>query len=352
LKLCAGFKDGHSTASSFIIESYFGTRTAPIRVRYLNEMVTVSNVYQTSDDNPGKIQLGDQIIEVDNKKVTDLFMINMPFVSCPNESARYRDLANLTLRTNKQEMNLKIIRNNSEMQVKTTTLKARDLQKKEHEQADRLAITSLNDSVTLIKCKFADSIALENYFKTRQQIKWIIFDMRSTTNWILPCVSKYLVQNKSIFAFYSYPLINSASQTSELFPLFIGPDNNNFVSVTPIILVNENTQSQGEFQTMALQQMPGAITIGSQTAGTDGNVSTYLIPGNIEVRMTTIRILYPDLSETQNYGIKIDYYSRPTVDDLVHNRDPELDLALRIIQHGTSGLKKYNNRRPVPFRLH
>jgi len=43
-----------------------------------------------------------------------------------------------------------------------------------------------------------------------------------------------------------------------------------------VILVDERTQSQAEYTTMALRTAPGAIVMGSQTAGADGNVS--LIP--------------------------------------------------------------------------
>lgn len=44
-----------------------------------------------------------------------------------------------------------------------------------------------------------------------------------------------------------------------------------------VILIDEVTQSQAEYTTMAFRTAPGAIVIGSTTAGADGNVS---IPTN------------------------------------------------------------------------
>jgi hypothetical protein len=323
-------------------------------VRFIDGMVVICDIYQESNKNISNIQLGDQIVEVNGCPTSKLFRTNKQYIPFSNESEYNRDLANLTLRTNKSYINFKIIRNKKEIMVTLPTFKNEDLIIEEHKQSASFAINHFSDSVFLIKCKLADSIALDALLGRLKNNKWIIFDMRSSTNWILPWVNKHIVDQKTIFAYYSYPLVTPPLKMSNLMPLYIGSDdmNRDLISVKPIILVNENTQSQGEFQTMALQQIPGAITIGSQTAGTDGNVSTYLIPGNIKISMTTIRILYPDLHETQNCGIKIDYYSRPTVDDLIQKRDPELDLALRIIQHGTSGLKKYNNNRSMPGRLH
>lgn len=353
LKLCSSFNDGHSLASSFILDSYFGIRTAPIKVRFIDEKVVISDICQATDKHINNIQLGDQIIEVNGCQTAELFKVNKQFIPFSNESAHNRDLANLILRTNKLYIDFKIMREKREIIVTLPTIKIPDLMKEEHKQTTSLAINHLNDSIVVVKCKFVDTAALDT-FRWIKKIKWIIFDMRSSTQWILPWVGKHLLEQKTIFAYYSYPMVTPPLKMSNLIPLYIGPSDTNegYLSIKSIILVNENTQSQGEFQTMALQQTPGAITIGSQTAGADGNISTYLVPGNIKISMTTIRILYPDLSETQNCGIKIDYYSRPTVNDLIQNRDPELELALRIIQHGTSGLKKYNNRRSLPAKLH
>ena len=41
-----------------------------------------------------------------------------------------------------------------------------------------------------------------------------------------------------------------------------------------IILVDEITQSQAVYTAMAFRQVPGAVVIGSTTAGADGNVSS------------------------------------------------------------------------------
>ena len=47
----------------------------------------------------------------------------------------------------------------------------------------------------------------------------------------------------------------------------------NYYKGKVVVLVNENTMSQGETTVMAFQSIPGVTVIGSPTAGTNGAVS-------------------------------------------------------------------------------
>ena len=70
-----------------------------------------------------------------------------------------------------------------------------------------------------------------------------------------------------------------------------------------IILVNERSQSQSEYTTMARRAVPGAKVVGSNTAGADGNVSTIILPGNIFTWISGLGVYYPAGRETQRAGI-------------------------------------------------
>jgi hypothetical protein len=98
-----------------------------------------------------------------------------------------------------------------------------------------------------------------------------------------------------------------------------------------VILVDENTQSQAEFLVMALQQKPNVKVIGTPTAGADGNVIFLNFPGNIQTTLTGIGILYPDGSQTQRCGIKIDYPVNPTIEDYINTQDPILEYAIQYL---------------------
>lgn len=98
-----------------------------------------------------------------------------------------------------------------------------------------------------------------------------------------------------------------------------------------VILVNESTISQAEYTTMALRVAPGAVVVGSQTAGADGNVSPFTLPGGIKTLITGIGVYYPDGGETQRTGIVPDVEVRPTAAGIRQERDEVLEKAIAII---------------------
>src|SRR6185503_15115334 len=59
-----------------------------------------------------------------------------------------------------------------------------------------------------------------------------------------------------------------------------------------VILIDEITQSQAEYTTMAFRTAPGAIVIGSMTAGADGNVSTVVVPGGFSSYISGLGVFY------------------------------------------------------------
>ena len=101
-----------------------------------------------------------------------------------------------------------------------------------------------------------------------------------------------------------------------------------------VILINEQTQSQAEFTTMALQTAPDAKIIGSQTAGADGNVVSIIFPGNYGTWMTGLGVFYPDGRETQRMGIVPDIEVKPTIEGIKQGKDEVLERAIEYLNTG------------------
>ncbi|AYV84031.1 MAG: hypothetical protein Hyperionvirus16_6 [Hyperionvirus sp.] len=82
-----------------------------------------------------------------------------------------------------------------------------------------------------------------------------------------------------------------------------------------IILVDHASISRSEWATMQYQRIQidssrpkNVITVGQQTAGADGNVRNFYLPGKIVVMMTFLGVFYPNSIPTQRKGIIIDKY--------------------------------------------
>ncbi len=96
-----------------------------------------------------------------------------------------------------------------------------------------------------------------------------------------------------------------------------------------ILLVNELTQSNPEFQAMAFQSCPQTLTIGSPTSGANGSIVWIPLPGQM-TSFSGIGALYPDGTQPQTVGVRLDVEVLPTDEGLQAGRDEVLERALEL----------------------
>ena len=83
---------------------------------------------------------------------------------------------------------------------------------------------------------------------------------------------------------------------------------------------------------MAFRTAPKATVIGSTTAGADGNISPFHLPGNLRTMISGIGVFYPDGTATQRVGIVPDIEVKPTIQGIKDGRDELLEKAMEIIR--------------------
>jgi carboxyl-terminal processing protease len=84
---------------------------------------------------------------------------------------------------------------------------------------------------------------------------------------------------------------------------------------------------------MTLQAATNTTTIGSTTAGQDGNISQrILLQGGLFTRFSTIGVCYPDGTPAQRTGVKIDVTVNPTIRGLQEGRDEVLEAGINFIK--------------------
>jgi len=104
-----------------------------------------------------------------------------------------------------------------------------------------------------------------------------------------------------------------------------------------VILVDETSKSQAEYTTMAFRAAHGALVVGSTTAGADGNVSPFALPGGLRTMISGIGVFYPDKAPTQRVGIVPNVEVKPTIAGIRAGRDEVLEEAVRqILGRGVS----------------
>jgi C-terminal processing protease CtpA/Prc len=98
-----------------------------------------------------------------------------------------------------------------------------------------------------------------------------------------------------------------------------------------VVLIDEISQSQAEYTTMAFRAGNNTTVIGSTTAGADGNVSRIPLPGGMRTMISGIGVYYPDGTETQRIGIVPDIEIKPTLKGIKDGRDELMEKAIEVI---------------------
>ncbi len=176
-----------------------------------------------------------------------------------------------------------------------------------------------NDSIDSLKIKFKDT-------------KGIIIDMRCYPGAFMPYTyGAWLKPGRSPFVVASTFSVVMPGWFGLTDTFYNGGNTGDYYNGKLVIIVNQQTLSQAEFTTMALSTVPQAFVIGDTTAGADGNVSVIELPGGLTTWISGIGELYPDGTESQRKGVKIDRIVKPTIKGIQEGRDELLEYAIRLI---------------------
>lgn len=102
-----------------------------------------------------------------------------------------------------------------------------------------------------------------------------------------------------------------------------------------VILMDQRSQSQSEFTTMALRQAPQAVVLGTPSVGADGDIARLPLPGGVVVTFSGLGVYTPEGEQTQRVGVQPDVWCEPTLDGIRAGRDELVEQAIAIIQGDT-----------------
>ena len=189
-------------------------------------------------------------------------------------------------------------------------------------------IQHIDSHTSYLRISLADPDDVSRLFDEAGTAENIVIDLRGYPKaGVGQQISSRLIDRPTPFVTYTFVDFNNPGAFWWSAPQSIEPAGKRF-SGNVALLVDENTVSAGEFTAMAIQASPRVVTVGSETAGADGNMSAIPIPGGFVAAMSGIGIFYPDGRPTQRVGIKIDILCKPTIEGIRSGRDEVLECAL------------------------
>lgn len=335
LSLIGRIHDTHANiwGTDAAINTYRGNYAAVARVTFVEEKAVVTGFWKPSLADPRGLRVGDIIETIDGRTVADIVNVQLEYTPASNYATQLRDISTYLLRTNASSVNVGFRRDGETRMARLRTFPRDtviDLDLVYHQPIAPFSVIG-----TDIGYFYPGSLQSGQMTAIIQQVantRGLIVDWRCyPSEFSVFNMFSLLLGQPTPFVKTSVGNIATPGRFTFTEELQVGNANPNPYQGKVVILVNEVSQSSAEFHSMAFRTVPGAVVIGSTTAGADGNISFFYMPGGIRTAISGIGIYYPNGQETQRVGIVPDEVVRPTIQGIKEGRDELVERAVAII---------------------
>lgn len=334
LKLIGRVHDTHANiwGKNQVLNNHLGLRYASIELTFVESKPVVTGFYDEKLGKESGLEIGDVISVINNRPVEEIVKDRLELSPASNYPTKLRDIASSLLRTNDTIINIEFIRAEKRECKTLKTFSGKEINVYSKYQIKDTSFKFINKDVAYINNGLLKIEHLPKIWKEIGNSKGLIIDIRNyPSDFHIYDLSSYLMPESIPFVKFTNGSIESPGLFTFTKSLNIGKKNKSYYKGKVVIIINEISQSSAEFHTMAYRVNPNSTVIGSTTAGADGNVSQFYLPGGISTMISGIGVYYPDGKETQRIGIVPDIEIKPTIQGIKEGRDELLEKAIEII---------------------
>ena len=230
-------------------------------------------VGETSGMNPGDI-----ITELDGVAIAKLIESCSRYYAASNEPTRLRDIGMQMTRGECGKAMIRVSRNNSAIEISAERVPLKELNITFTHDLPGETFRLLSKDVAYLKLSSVKLDQAAKYVESAAGTKGLIVDIRNyPSEFVVFALGSLFVDKQTDFVRFTQPDLSNPGAFHFSAPLSLGPQQPHY-SGRVVILVDEVSQSQAEYTTMAFRSSRRAVVIGSTTAGADGNVSAIPFP--------------------------------------------------------------------------
>ncbi len=333
-QLTTELSDTHVQTGSDILSIATGYYFVKFKIESFNDNYFVTGFINDEISKESPLRIGDIILEKEGMSVSKIDSTHRIIFRASNKPTTDKYIAEYLLIGTTDSVSLKIKRNKDTLICKVPRILRLDRQSLIDKKRSLSPFKSLNKDIAYLNLGALYNLQIDSLFNNHiKGKKGLIIDLREYPNeTYYKLCSKLIKEDSVVFVKINAPNINKLGDFSNEFTLYVNGDSTNYFKGSVVLLINENTQSQGEFSAMALELAPDVIKIGSQTAGADGNVSQVYLPFGITTSFSGLAITYPDGTQTQRIGIKPDIEVKRTLQDIIKGEDTLLNFAIKYLK--------------------
>ncbi len=331
-ELVVKINDSHGYFNSPYVLKYFGKFFPPVKVRIIDNTAVITEILDSKFAKKDDLRIGDAIYKLEAISIENIINNYSPYFYGSNKSAVLRNMAQIILNGNFDSVLISYTRGTDSLSKIIHRYMYYQFNIPYEPQVK--AWKFIDTTIGYVNLGELRRMEVKHMISELADTKAIVFDLRQNANGTWPQISKFINSDRTAFAKFTFPILSRPGLFKWSDFYYCGKKNKNAYTGQVIVLINEFTQSHGEFTCMALKASGKAIFIGSNTSGADGNTSTITFPGGYTTAISGVGVYYPDESETQRVGIAPDVWIYPTANGIQQNKDEVLERALMYIKYG------------------
>lgn len=330
LELIVSIDDSHGAFHTNLTGHYFGRYWMPVYLEIIEDSAVITEFYNEDLAAKDDLQIGDVITKVDGRSIKSIFEEKEKYIYGSNIGRKKYNSFNAIFNGTTNFVTIEYERANQIRTKKVSRYAYEDLNYLRKNSSDSYKI--LEDNIGYVNMGVLTPKEVPEIMESLKGTKAIIFDIRKYPNSTLYSIASYITSGKRDFYKVLYPDLNYPGKFLWRNGNTCGKKGELKYKGKVVLLANEKSQSHAEFTIMCLQTGDNVVTIGSQTSGADGNVSQVVMASGEKTMFSGIGIFYPDGTETQRIGIKIDVVIKPTIDGIRNRKDEVLDKAIEVVK--------------------
>ena len=333
-------QDGHGFISGSPLNKYAGDGGVLIDIQFVENKPVITRVYADSVAAKG-VRVGDLITSVNGEKIATRIARMSAIQSASNEWTRLSYVRNRLLRS-PVGTPIRIGLLGADGRERTVSLISQSSNQLQPPPDTSVKFRRLPGNIGYVDMGRLETKDVGRMFETFNDTKAIIFDTRNYPNGTAWSIAPRLTDRKNVVAaqFFRYApnepdMANGESNGSTqkyFFAQRIPPNEGKWVyKGKTVMLVDERTQSQAEHTGLFFEAANGTEFIGSPTAGANGDVTSFGIPGGISLSFSGHDVRHADGRQLQQVGLQPKISVRPTINGIRLGRDEVLERAIQYL---------------------
>jgi C-terminal processing protease CtpA/Prc len=337
-ELIAHVHDSHASVTSVPLANYLGMAPAPVELRLIGGKPVVFHIVS---EVPG-LEVGDIVLEIDGENASARMARFEPYISASTPQSLANKLVDQILKGLDATNTAVVLEGRSGIK-KVSVPRRYEFWAKLRNRRDGEAVHILSGNVGYADLDRVSLPALDEMFGKLRNTRGIIFDMRGYPRGtareiaarvaVSPGAPVGILRTLLCFgpdACNSGPSVRTGQYWEE--PVAAG-SKWTYTRKT-LMLIDERTVSQAEYLGMFLRAANGTEFVGSPSAGANGDVTAFFVPGGIRIPFTGREVQLPDGGRLQRRGLQPKIFIEPSIAGIRAGRDEVLERALRYITTG------------------